>query len=288
MKKSKLIRMICVLLFTFFLSPLTIHAYEKDASSVVYVSRTGNKYHYVENCSGMKNPSRMTLQEAINCGRTPCKDCVHEYVEKVGGFDDVFSILTPHSENITWLAETGVSQGWTEKDGSKTFRPYVTVARCDMAAFIRRLAKNNNWMDAATWEPSEEDWKTFADIDPESPHAEDVLWLAHSGVSQGWTEADGSKTFRPYKGVARCDMAAFLRRLASSAGIKDAAIWEPSEEDMRAFGDVDLETPHAEDVLWLAHSGVSKGWTEADGSKTFRSYTTVARSDMAAFLNRLS
>ena len=203
------------------------------------------------------------------------------------GFTDVTED-TAHADDIMWLAQTGVSQGWTEKDGSKTFRPYVTVARCDMAAFIRRLAKNNNWMDAATWEPSEEDWKTFADIDPESPHAEDVLWLAHSGVSQGWTEADGSKTFRPYKGVARCDMAAFLRRLASSAGIKDAAIWEPSEEDMRAFGDVDLETPHAEDVLWLAHSGVSKGWTEADGSKTFRSYTTVARSDMAAFLRRLA
>ena len=66
--------------------------------------------------------------------------------------------------------------------------------------------------EATCEEPGEADW-TFADIDAGSPHAEEVLWLAHSGVSKGWDEGNGTTTFRPLTKVARCDMAAFLRRL---------------------------------------------------------------------------
>ena len=81
-----------------------------------------------------------------------------------------------------------------------------------MAAFLHRLASKAGVSDASTWKPSEADW-TFADIDAGSPHAEDVLWLAHSEVSKGWDESNGTKTFRPLTNVARCDMAAFLHRL---------------------------------------------------------------------------
>ena len=189
---------------------------------------------------------------------------------------------TSHYDDVQWLASSGISTGYP--DG--TFRPYVEVARCDMAAFIRRLAKNNNWLDAATWTPSEADWNTFKDIDKNSPHAEDVLWLAHAEISQGWDVGNGQKEFRPLAIVARCDMAAFLHRLASKAGVSDASTWKPSEADW-TFADIDAGSPHAEDVLWLAHSEVSKGWDESNGTKTFRPLTNVARCDMAAFLHRL-
>ena len=193
---------------------------------------------------------------------------------------------TDHYDDILWLATNKVTAGWDVENGQKEFRPYVDVARCDMAAFIRRLAVSNNWLDAATWKPSEEDWNTFTDIDKNSPHAEDVLWLAHTGISEGWTEEDGTKTFRPLITVARCDMAAFLQRLASKQGLSDASTWEPGEADW-TFADIDANSPHAKEVLWLAHSGVSKGWDEGNGTTTFRPYIAVARCDMAAFLRRL-
>ena len=188
---------------------------------------------------------------------------------------------TPHTDEVMWLAKTGISTGFP--DG--TFRPEAGVARNDMAAFIRRLAKSNNWLDAATWTPSEADWNTFTDIDKNSPHAEDVLWLAHTGISEGWNVENGNKEFRPDWIVARNDMAAFLQRLASKAGVSDAATWTPTEADW-AFTDVNKETYHAEDVLWLAHSGVSKGWS-VNGKKEFRPLNDVARCDMAAFLHCL-
>ena len=221
--------------------------------------------------------------ESRHCTR--CDEVTDVKAIPVLTFTDVDE-STPHTDEVMWLAKTGVSKGWTEIDGTRTFRPYVDVARCDMAAFIRRLAKNNNWLDAATWTPDETDWNTFTDIDKNSPHAEDVLWLAHSGISEGWTEEDGAKTFRPLVTVARCDMAAFLQRLASKQGLSDASAWEPGEADW-AFADIDAGSSHAKEVLWLAHSGVSKGWSEEDGTKTFRPYTAVARCDMAAFLRRL-
>ena len=220
--------------------------------------------------------------ESRHCTR--CDEVTDVKAIPVLTFTDVDE-TTYHYDDVQWLAKTGVSEGWPEKDGSRTFRPLTYVARNDMAAFIRRLAKNNNWLDAATWTPTEADWNTFTDIDKNSPHAEDVLWLAHAEISQGWDAGNGQKEFRPLAIVARCDMAAFLHRLASKAGVSDVATWKPSEADW-TFADIDAGSPHAEDVLWLAHSEVSKGWNESNGTKKFRPLNNVARCDMAAFLHR--
>ncbi|MGO5319729.1 GH25 family lysozyme, partial [Bifidobacterium boum] len=93
-----------------------------------------------------------------------------------------------------------------------------SVKRQDMAAFLRREAKRLGVKDAASWKPSDKDWKQFRDVTKQTPHAEDVLWLAHANVSTGWPEPDGSRTFRGMDPVRRQDMAAFLYRLAVKAG----------------------------------------------------------------------
>ena len=49
-----------------------------DMSRTVWVSRKGTKYHYSSTCSGMKNPLAMTLQQALDAGKSPCSKCVHE------------------------------------------------------------------------------------------------------------------------------------------------------------------------------------------------------------------
>lgn len=43
--------------------------------TMVWLSRTGTKYHSNPNCSNMKNPTQATLQQAQAQGRTPCKKC---------------------------------------------------------------------------------------------------------------------------------------------------------------------------------------------------------------------
>lgn len=43
--------------------------------TVVYVSKSGKKFHKTPTCSNMTSPSQMTRSEAENSGRTYCKKC---------------------------------------------------------------------------------------------------------------------------------------------------------------------------------------------------------------------
>lgn len=182
---------------------------------------------------------------------------------------------TPHLEHINWLANAGISKGWREYNGY-TFRPYANVARADMAAFLYRLVGSPEYT------PSAAERAKFRDVDSNTPHAKEIWWLASTGVSAGWDMGNGVYEFRPYAEVTRCDMAAFLYRLAGSPA------FEPDASEVAAFRDVSANTPHANEIFWLASSGVSKGWDEVDGSKTFRPYNIVVRCDMSAFLHRMS
>ncbi|RYQ12461.1 Ig-like domain-containing protein [Bifidobacterium pseudolongum] len=195
-------------------------------------------------------------------------------------FTDV-SGSTPHSQDILWLAAAGVSTGYTNADGSFRFEGMTVVYRQDMAAFLRREARNRGVGDASSWKPSAADWKRFRDVDRGTPHAEDILWLAHAGISTGWKEADGTSTFRGMSPVVRQDMAAFLKRLAARAG-KDGGV-KPKTD----FTDVTASTPHRAEIQWLGGSGISQGYRNNDGSWRFEGMTSVYRQDMAAFIHRL-
>lgn len=141
-----------------------------------------------------------------------------------------------------------------------------------MAAFLRREAVRMGVADAASWKPTATDWARFRDVNRNTPHAEDILWLAHAGISTGYPD----DTYRGMEPVYRQDMAAFLHRLASKAG-RGVGV------QSRGFADVADSTPHASDIRWLGGSGVSTGYPDG----TYRGMVSVYRQDMAAFLHRL-
>lgn len=192
---------------------------------------------------------------------------------------------TPHAADTKWMYCAGISTGFEEYD-SNTYEDYLTyrgmspVIRQDMAAFLRRVAVRQGVSDAAGWRPSTADWDRFRDVDDDTPHAEDILWLAHSGISTGWKEADGTSTFHPRESVKRQDMAAFLYRLASLGGV--------NVEDGKSMGfsDVTDATPHAKEVRWLGGSGISTGWRNPNGTYRFQGMSNTVRQDMSAFLHR--
>jgi lysozyme len=115
-------------------------------------------------------------------------------------FSDV-SESTPHCREIWWLASTGISAGYV--DGS--FGGMTPVFRQDMAAFLYRLAGSPKFdVDAGDW--------VFTDVDASTPHCKEILWLAQTGISEGYPDG----TFRGMTPVYRQDMAAFLHRFANS------------------------------------------------------------------------
>ncbi|WP_366215033.1 putative Ig domain-containing protein, partial [Arthrobacter sp. SRS-W-1-2016] len=139
-----------------------------------------------------------------------------------------------------------------------------------MAAFMYRLAGSPGYTAPAT--------SPFTDVPPGTPFYKEITWLASQGISTGWTEPDGSKTYRPLNSVNRDAMAAFMYRFAGSPAYTPQGI---------SFTDVGADNHFYSQITWLASQGISTGWTEPDGSKTYRPLGAVNRDAMAAFMYRL-
>lgn len=45
------------------------------SSTMVWIPKSGKKYHRSSSCSNMKNPSQVTIEKAQNLGYTPCSKC---------------------------------------------------------------------------------------------------------------------------------------------------------------------------------------------------------------------
>ena len=45
------------------------------SSPMVWIPKSGKKYHRSSSCSNMKNPSQVTLEKAQSLGYTPCSKC---------------------------------------------------------------------------------------------------------------------------------------------------------------------------------------------------------------------
>jgi hypothetical protein len=110
-------------------------------------------------------------------------------------FTDI-SPSTPFYKEITWLASTGITGGFS--DG--TFRPQGTVNRDAMAAFLYRFADRPDFTPPAT--------SPFSDITPSTPFYKEITWLASTSITGGFSD----NTFRSLQPVNRDAMAAFLYR----------------------------------------------------------------------------
>lgn len=145
-----------------------------------------------------------------------------------------------------------VDQGNVDVDSEvREYRGMSSVIRQDMAAFLYR------WAGSPEYTPSNADMHRFRDVDGSTPHAKEIWWLASTGISEGWLESDGSRTFRGMSPVTRQDMAAFLYRLA---GTPNRDLDTDGAFIYSYFRDVNWSTPHAEDIWWLAMKKISTGW----------------------------
>lgn len=190
-------------------------------------------------------------------------------------FSDV-NWRTPHLQDIAWAKSSKVTDGFP--DG--TFRGMSTVVRQDMAAFLRRVAIRHNIAGAKTWKPSEADWNRFTDVKMNTPHAEDILWLAHADIADGYDNGNGTQRYEGMTPMYRQDMAAFLYRLAAKAN-------KLGNVRPMSFTDVNAGTPHYQEVQWLGGSGISQGYNNGNGTWRYEGMTPMYRQDMVALLRRL-
>ena len=166
------------------------------------------------------------------------------------------------AEDIRWMTEKGITTGWP--DG--TFRPLDTVRRDAMAAFLYRLAESPQHKPQNT--------SPFNDVSPSQQFYKEMTWLAGTKITTGWPDG----TFRPLDTVRRDAMAAFLYRSAGSPA------YTPPKTSV--FTDVSTGNQFYKEISWLADQGISTGWSQPNGTRTFAPGQAVARDAMAAFMHR--
>ncbi len=184
-------------------------------------------------------------------------------------FTDVPSSRQFYTE-IMWLANVGVTTGWVEANGTRTFRPLNSTAYDAMAAFMYRLAGKQPYS-APTASP-------FTDIRPATQFYREMMWNYAKGVMPGFPSG-AQRSFQPARAVTRGDMAAFMYRLAGSPAYTAPAV--------SPFVDVSARTPYYKEICWLAANGISTGWV-VGSARYYRPTLLVARDAMAAFMYRLS
>lgn len=173
-------------------------------------------------------------------------------------------------DDMRWMAGAGISTGWTEADGTSTYRPLEPVKRDAMAAFMYRLAGSPDFTPPLA--------SPFADVSTGSPFYREISWLAAEEISTGWVEGNGTRTYRPLQPVNRDAMAAFMYRYAGSP---DSTV--PANSP---FTDIAPTNQFYTEISWLASTGISTGWTGSNGTSTYRPLNAVKRDAMAAFMHR--
>ena len=99
-------------------------------------------------------------------------------------------------KEVTWLASKGITTGWS--DG--TYRPFETIKRDAMAAFLYRFAGKPKFS-----APSK---TPFKDYSRKNKFYKEVTWLEQTGITTGWSDG----TYRPFRAINRDAMSAFLFR----------------------------------------------------------------------------
>ncbi|MFW2512645.1 bacterial Ig-like domain-containing protein [Demequina sp. SO4-13] len=125
-------------------------------------------------------------------------------------FVDITPTNTEFYEEIVWLAQEGISTGWTV-NGEQEFRPFEPITRDAIAAFLYRYAGEPEWTD-----PVE---SPFSDITSENTEFyTEITWLESTGITEGWVE-NGEAEFRPFNETTRDAFAAFLNRFHNNVEV---------------------------------------------------------------------
>lgn len=157
-------------------------------------------------------------------------------------------------EPVTWLVETGITQG----DQRGYYRPSTPITRAQMASMLWRLMGEPQGAPAAG----------FPDVPARGPHHRAIDWLADTGITVG--DADGA--FRPDASITRGQMGLLLWRLAGT----------PAGSPSHGFTDV--ANIHAPAVSWLAATDITQGTTP----EHFGGGQSVTRGQLALFLYRMT
>ncbi|WP_262406023.1 excalibur calcium-binding domain-containing protein [Protaetiibacter sp. SSC-01] len=177
----------------------------------------------------------------------------------------------PYYSQIQWLAAQQISTGWEEPNGTRTYRPGLPVNRDAMAAFMYRLAGKPDF--------SAPEVSPFIDVRTDHPFYKEITWLADRGITLGYAEANGKRTWRGMDPVSRDAMALFMYRFSGSPSL--------ALPPRSPFTDVRPDHSSYSALVWMNSNSITTGFDDGRGKRSYRGLEGVFRDSMAAFMYRL-
>ena len=223
---------------------------------------------YLYDRGGQDGP-RETLLEPIHAVWDPDSGTVsflttHFSLYAVGTWSNPFSDLSEQDwyyDDVVFAQVNGLLIG----TASDTFSPQGPVTRATVATLLYRLAG----------EPAAEGAPLFTDVSQGAWYGQAVQWAAQAGVAQGV----GGGRFDPDAPVSRQDLAVFLYRYMTYAGIEP-----PVTQQYIVFADQEDIADYAQQAIQVLYKlGILQG-VEEDSVNPLGGAT---RAEAAAMLHRL-
>ena len=215
---------------------------------------------------------RITVSTVTEEGNSPPVSIIANTLGDVnedGSFLD--TVNNTFEYQIAWLATSGITTGYD--DG--TYRPGQPVLREQMAAFIFRLVGDDSY--------EAPEFSKFTDVPETHVFYREISWMGETGISTGYSNGDGTRSFAPSQPVLREQMAAFLYRAGGGFGGFEYS----HGNDPASFADVPSSHVFFDEIEFMALAQVTTGYKEANGTLTYRPGQPVLREQMAAFLYRI-
>jgi hypothetical protein len=112
-------------------------------------------------------------------------------------------------KEITWLAENGITTGWTQGN-QRFFGPNETLTRADTAAFLYRYVANvRGAIATTTYTPPVS--SPFADVGTSHQFYKPIAWMKDNAITTG-SVYNGRLQYAPTATTKRFEIAAFLHR----------------------------------------------------------------------------
>lgn len=171
---------------------------------------------------------------------------------------------------IAWMSTSGMSTGVAQPNGAPHYEPRANISREAMAAFLFRLAAQQDFTPSTT--------QPFIDVPASRKFVREIAWMREAGVTTGISSPAGPR-YDPLGAVSREAMAAFLYRLESPRGYTPPKV--------SPFADVPTSHKFYREIAWMHDTGLSTGNRNPGGKPRYAPGEPVSREAMAAFLYRM-
>ena len=192
------------------------------------------------------------------------------------------TITQGNFDRIYWAADNGIVKGAKDGNGTLIFNLTGETTRAQMAVMLYRVANAKDPKAAAAAVAAGKSKVKFTDIEGVSQGAlTGIYWAVGAGIVNGYTESDGTVTFRPNNSISRASAIIMLYRMAGKPAVSAKTT---------GFSDVDGKIDTAKDtfkaIAWAASTGISMGVSHDDGTKTFEIESNIQRQQMVTFIYR--